>query len=70
MKDLEWSAGVSDSLVICYKSKYAILNYIKFVSRVSTVEVYVNRGGPPSKSNYISITDSEKYREGKVKESP
>ena len=27
-------------------------------------------GGPPSKAKYYSATDSEEYREGKVKSTP
>ncbi len=29
-----------------------------------------NVGGPPSKPKYSSVTDSEEYREGKVKSTP
>ena len=30
----------------------------------------LNVGGPPSKPKYSSVTDSEEYREGKVKSTP
>ncbi len=30
----------------------------------------LNMGGPPSKPKYSSVTDSEEYREGKVKSTP
>ena len=30
----------------------------------------VNLGGPPSKAKYKLVTDSEQYREGKVKRTP
>ena len=29
-----------------------------------------NMGGPPSKPKYYPVTDSEEYREGKVKRTP
>ena len=34
------------------------------------VESVGNTGGPPSKPKYSSVTDSVKYREGKVKSTP
>jgi hypothetical protein len=34
------------------------------------VKPCLNVGGPPSKPKYSSVTDSEEYREGKVKSTP
>jgi hypothetical protein len=34
------------------------------------VKSCLNLGGPPSKPKYSSVTDSEEYREGKVKSTP
>ena len=34
------------------------------------VEFRVNQRGPPRKAKYSWMTDSEKYREGKVKRTP
>ena len=39
-------------------------------SRPGHVEPWLNPGGPSSKAKYESVTDSEEYREGKVKRTP
>lgn len=41
-----------------------------FPSSAGHVEPGVNLGGPSPKAKYSSATDSEKYREGKVKRTP
>lgn len=37
------------------------------MSKTKFVKVCLNKGGPPSKLNYILSIDSAKYREGKMK---
>ncbi len=39
-------------------------------SRPGHVKSRLNLGGPSSKAKYESVTDSEEYREGKVKRTP
>ena len=39
-------------------------------SRPGHVKPWLNPGGPSSKAKYESVTDSEEYREGKVKRTP
>lgn len=39
----------------------------KTESKTKSVEFCQKKGGPPSKSKYESISDREKYREGKLK---
>lgn len=39
-------------------------------SSMGHVESRVNQQGPPCKAKYSWVTDSEKYREGKVKKNP
>ena len=39
-------------------------------SSMGHVKSRVNRRGPPRKAKYSWVTDSEKYREGKVKKNP
>ena len=39
-------------------------------SRTGHVEPGLKQGGPPSKPKYYPVTDSEQYREGKVKRTP
>ena len=41
-----------------------------FLSRAGHVKPCLNLGGPPSKAKYVIATDSEEYREGKVKRTP
>ncbi len=43
---------------------------IKYVSSTGHVESCVNPGRPLSKAKYYLATDSEQYREGKVKSTP
>ena len=39
-------------------------------SRTGHVESGLKPGGPPPKPKYYPVTDSEQYREGKVKRTP
>ena len=39
-------------------------------SRAEHEKFRLNLSGPPDKTKYSHITDSEKYREGKVKSTP
>ena len=39
-------------------------------SRTGHVEPGLKPGGPPPKPTYYPVTDSEEYREGKVKRTP
>jgi hypothetical protein len=39
-------------------------------SRAGHEKSRLNLGGPSSKAKYESVTDSEEYREGKVKRTP
>ena len=48
----------------------AVIRCIKSVSSTGHVKSCVNLGGPPSKAKYYLATDSEQYREGKVKSTP
>ena len=43
---------------------------LEFPSRPGHEESRSNLGGPSSKAKYESVTDSEEYREGKVKSTP
>jgi hypothetical protein len=47
-----------------------LVRCIKSVSSTGHEKPCVNLGGPPSKAKYSLATDSEKYREGKVKSTP
>ena len=39
-------------------------------SRTGHVKPGLKQGGPPPKAKYYPVTDSEQYREGKVKRTP
>ena len=39
-------------------------------SRTGPVKPGLKAGGPPPKAKYYPVTDSEQYREGKVKRTP
>ena len=39
-------------------------------SNAEHVEFGMKKGGPPPKAKYYPVTDSEQYREGKVKRTP
>ena len=39
-------------------------------SRTGHVKPDLKQGGPPPKAKYYLVTDSEQYREGKVKRTP
>ena len=39
-------------------------------SRAGHVKPGLKQGGPPPKAKYYLVTDSEQYREGKVKRTP
>ena len=41
-----------------------------YPSRSGHVKPRLNLGGPSSKAKYELVTDSEEYREGKVKRTP
>ena len=41
-----------------------------FPSRTEHVKLCLNLPGPPGKAKYSYMTDSEEYREGKVKSTP
>ena len=43
---------------------------ISILSTAGHEESRGNTGGPPSKPKYSLVTDSEQYREGKVKRTP
>lgn len=63
--NLERTTIESDSLVS--ESFYSIS---RLLSRAGHVKSCLNLGGPSSKAKYESVTDSEEYREGKVKSTP
>ena len=42
----------------------------RYPSRPEHEESWSNLGGPSSKAKYESVTDSDEYREGKVKRTP
>ena len=41
-----------------------------YQSRAGHVKPGLKQGGPPPKAKYYLVTDSEQYREGKVKRTP
>ena len=43
---------------------------LEYPSRAGHVKSRLNLGGPSSKAKYELVTDSEEYREGKVKRTP
>ena len=43
---------------------------LEYPSRPGHEKSRLNLGGPSSKAKYESVTDSEEYREGKVKSTP
>ena len=43
---------------------------VRYPSRPGHEKSRLNLGGPSSKAKYESVTDSEEYREGKVKRTP
>ena len=43
---------------------------ISIQSTAGHVKPGVKQGGPPPKAKYYLLTDSEQYREGKVKRTP
>ena len=63
--DLESSATGSESLV-----GEKQLTPEPTPSTAGHVEPGGKQGGPPSKAKYYLVTDSEQYREGKVKSTP
>ena len=44
--------------------------FLRILSRSGHGKPGLKQGGPPSKAKYGSMTDSEEYREGKVKRTP
>ena len=48
----------------------AIKDLLEYPSRPGHEKSRLNLGGPSSKAKYESVTDSEEYREGKVKSTP
>ena len=63
--DLERSAAGSESLV-----GERQLTLVPTPSTAGHVEPGGKQGGPPSKAKHYLVTDSEQYREGKVKSTP
>ena len=47
-----------------------ISGLLEYPSRPGHGKSRLNLGGPSSKAKYESVTDSEEYREGKVKSTP
>ncbi len=47
-----------------------VLHPREFLSTTGHVKPCGKMGGPPSKAKYYLVTDSGKYREGKVKRTP
>ena len=50
--------------------KVAIIDGSCFPSSTGPVKSGVNLSGPPDKPKYFLMTDSDQYREGKVKSTP
>ena len=48
----------------------ASMDLLEYPSRPGHEKSRLNLGGPSSKAKYESVTDSEEYREGKVKSTP
>ncbi len=46
------------------------IDLLRYPSRAGHVKPRLNLGGPSSKAKYELVTDSEEYREGKVKRTP
>ena len=47
-----------------------VFRLVRYPSRPGHEKSRLNLGGPSSKAKYESVTDSEEYREGKVKRTP
>ena len=47
-----------------------VLELVRYPSRPGHEKSRLNLGGPSSKAKYELVTDSEEYREGKVKRTP
>ena len=47
-----------------------VFKLVRYPSRPGHEKSRLNLGGPSSKAKYESVTDSEEYREGKVKRTP
>ena len=63
---LEWRTREGESPV----REIRLARLLGYPSRPGHVKSRLNLGGPSSKAKYESVTDSEEYREGKVKSTP
>ena len=63
-----WNGGPEGVRVPYAKSEY--IKLVRYPSRPGHEKSRLNLGGPSSKAKYELVTDSEEYREGKVKRTP